>query len=75
MFIGIGQGRALGGDDAQMGTFSLATGEAARNLPKRMGAAQPAEGYGDELALRSKTVRVTLGCGLFEPFLKFDGWE
>jgi hypothetical protein len=51
--------------------FALTTGEAARDLAKRMSRAQLAEKHGDELAPGGKSSAMAFGLGFFNEFLKF----
>jgi hypothetical protein len=66
VLIGISQGRAAWGADAQVLQLPLAASEAASYFPESMGSSELAEEHGDKLPPAAKTFCSTLGSGLFD---------
>jgi hypothetical protein len=72
VLIGIGQGGAIGGRNAQVFQFAFTASQTAGNLSERMGSAQLAEEHGHQLTPASESPGMTFGLGLFNRLLKLD---
>ena len=75
VLVGVGQGRAVRGGDAQVAELAFAAAEPAADLPQGMGPAELAEEHDHDLAPAGEAPGMPLGMGPLDQRLELRPWK